>query len=78
MEREKAVKLFKEVTSACKLAIDSIILSSSNNSDNYQLQIKSVPSYEDKIELQTIVERHKLEWKEENDTIVIYTPEINV
>ncbi len=78
LNRDEAVKLFKEVISACRLNIASVSLTlplKDNGVDGYQLHIKSYLSSVDKLELQAIATRHGLVWKEENGTIMIYKPD---
>jgi hypothetical protein len=75
LNRDEAVKLFKEITCACRLGISSVsLISPDQNLDGYELHIKSFLDRVDRIKIQNILERYQLVWKEEKDTIIIYKP----
>jgi len=77
--REEAIKLFKEIVNDCKINIELVSLLTPRKDDalsnGYQLYIKSFLSSCDKIEMQRIMDSHKLAWKEINEGIVIYKPQ---
>ena len=79
MDREEAIKLFKQVVYDCKLNISSVSLVPPIKDDvlsnGYQLQIKSVLSSYDREEIQRITRSQMLAWKEINGDIVIYKPQ---
>jgi hypothetical protein len=79
LDREEAIKLFKEVITKCKINIASVSLvpprKDDTISDGFQLHIKSFLSSCDREEIQRIVHSQRLAWKEINEGIVIYKPQ---
>jgi hypothetical protein len=78
LEREEAVRVYKQIVNECRLDSASVCLISPRNDDavskGYQLQISSILSGYDKELLKKILERYHLSWKELSDRIIIYKP----
>jgi hypothetical protein len=79
LDREEAIKLYKEIITECRLGLVSVSLIPPRTDDTvskgYQLHISILSGY-DKELLQKIVESYNLSWKELSDRIVIYKPRI--
>jgi len=67
LDREEAIKLFKEIVNDCRINIALVSLLAPRKDDalsnGYQLYIKSFLSSCDKIEMQRITDSHGLVWK---------------
>jgi hypothetical protein len=80
LDREEAIKLFKEIIAECKINIASVSLVHSRKdnalSDGFQLHIKSILNGYDRELIQRIMDKHQLAWKQIDNTVVIYKPQI--
>ena len=78
MDRDEAIKIYKEIVTQCQLAAPYVSLVPHRKNDTlsrgYQLHIKSTLSAYDRQVIQRIVDGHKLAWKEEAETLIIYKP----
>lgn len=81
MKRDEAVTFLKEITTTCTdMSPDSVTLFPSQVNDpistGYQVHIKTVLDGETKQQIQSIVEKYRLAFKEENGKVVIYRPKV--
>jgi hypothetical protein len=80
LNREDAIKLFKEIIAECKINIASVSLVYSRKddalSDGFQLHIKSTLNEYERELIQRIMDKHQLAWKQIDDAVVIYKPQI--
>ena len=78
MDREEAIKLFKEIIADCNINITSVSLVAPRQddvlSDGFQLQIKSLLNDSERQVIHKIVENYQLAWKEISGKIIIYKP----
>jgi hypothetical protein len=72
LDREKAIKLYKEIIIECRLGLASVsLIPPITDGTGYQLSLSILSGY-DKELLQKIVGSYHLSWKELSDRIIIY------
>jgi hypothetical protein len=79
MKRHEAITCLKEINNTCKnMSPDAVTLVNSQPdnplSTGYQVHIKTVLDSETRQQVQSIIEKHGLAFKEEKDNVIIYQP----
>ena len=75
MDRETAIRIYKEIVTDCMLGDAYVCLMSPRNnslSAGCQLHLKSLISKDDRKIIEQIVDKHHLSLKEVSDKIIIY------